>query len=187
MDERTDETIAVLVQSGDVEAFGFLVERYEKKLQRYARKFLFGVEDVEDLVQDVFLKAYENIHSFDPKRKFSPWIYRIAHNEFINALKRKISSPVAFFDPDILFPMQSAPERADTEAMEREVKEMLDLYIAKLDVKYREPLILYYYEELNYQEIADVLKIPISTVGVRLGRGKAQLKSLMNKAKAYDQ
>jgi len=88
MTEETDEAIALRVQGGDGEVFGELIERYQAKLSRYARKFLLDPDDAADIVQDIFIKSYQNIQSFDATRRFSPWIYRIAHNEFVNALKK---------------------------------------------------------------------------------------------------
>jgi RNA polymerase sigma-70 factor (ECF subfamily) len=82
----TDEQIAVRVQSGEQELFGALMERYEPKLSRYGRKFLASPDNIDDIVQDVFISAYQNIQSFDLTRRFSPWIYRIAHNAYVNAL-----------------------------------------------------------------------------------------------------
>ncbi|MHA1211225.1 MAG: RNA polymerase sigma factor, partial [Candidatus Heimdallarchaeota archaeon] len=102
--QQTDEEIARLVQSGNIDIFGEIVNRYEEKIKRYGRKFLSGIQDIEDIVQDVFLKTYENIQSFDTKRKFSSWIYRIAHNEFVNALKKHKKKPLPLFELDILFP-----------------------------------------------------------------------------------
>jgi len=87
--EKTDEEIALMVQQGDIQAFGMLVDRYERKIKRYAKKFISSAEDAKDLAQEVFMKAYANIQSFNAERRFSPWIYRIAHNEFVNALKKK--------------------------------------------------------------------------------------------------
>ena len=78
MAEMTDEEIALRVQRGDADAYGTLIERYQAKLMRYARKFLVDSEDATDIVQDIFIKTYENIQSFDATRRFSPWIYRIA-------------------------------------------------------------------------------------------------------------
>ena len=178
MDERNDEAIAAAVQHGDLDAFRELVERYEPKMTRYARRFLFGSDDAKDLVQDVFIKAYVNIKSFDTDRRFSPWLYRIAHNEFVNALKKRTKERgnVSLFDFDTLFPHLSAKETADSPARQHEMKVMLERSLDTIPRKYKEPLMLYYFEELDYKEIADVLRIPVSTVGVRLQRGKAMLK-----------
>ena len=176
-----DEKIVRQVQSGELESFGILVERYETKMLRYGRKFLFNYHDIEDLVQEVFIKAYTNIQSFDASRKFSAWLYRIAHNEFINAIKKKGKEAVPFFDLDILLPRLVSKEDADKKINQRELRQMLDSCLSKLDAKYREPLILYYFEELSYQEIADILRIPIATVGIRLRRGRQNMKSLYQK------
>lgn len=177
MDHKTDEEIALQVQQGKSDFFGLLVERYEAKILRYARKFLFGREDSEDLTQEVFIKAYTNIQSFDVSRKFSSWLYRIAHNEFVNKLKKNERQPLAFFDPDTLWPQLLAKETADKEANLEDIRRLLDNGLEKVDAKYREVLVLYYYEELDYKEIADILRIPTSTVGVRLRRGKEKLRN----------
>lgn len=180
MPGKSDEAIAREVQRGNIESFGELVARYEPKIMRYARKFLLERDDAQDLVQEVFLKTYENIRSFDATRKFSSWIYRIAHNEFLNAIaKRSSGKLVSLFDFDVFLPPLFAPETADEGANRKELRAALDSKLAALDPKYREPLVLYYYEELEYREIADVLKIPVSTVGVRLRRGREMLKKLM--------
>lgn len=171
-----DEEIVLRVQQGDTQAFGILVKRYEQKIMRYARRFLFGQEDAQDATQEVFLKAYANIQSFNHAYKFSSWLYRIAHNEFINALKKKKRMPILFFDFDTIFPYLSSRDTADSQANEKELKSLLDKHLRELSPKYREPLILYYFEEMNYKEIAEVLRIPIATVGVRLKRGKDLLK-----------
>jgi RNA polymerase sigma-70 factor (ECF subfamily) len=181
MAHLTDEEIALRVQRGETYWFAFLVERYEEKMSRYARKFLFGYDDVRDLVQEVFVKAFINIKSFDPKLRFSPWIYRIAHNEFINAIKKRGREKITYFDSDTLFP-HPIYEEEPSEEERMELKKAMDASLGKLDIKYREPMILYYYEEMDYQQIAEVMRIPMSTVGVRLRRGKAQLKDLFNKS-----
>ncbi len=175
----TDEEIAARVQRGDIDSFGMLMERYQQKMARYARKFLFEGEDIDDLVQDTFIKAYANIKSFDTSRKFSSWLYRIAHNEFINAIKKKTRSRLMAIDFDTVLPHLHAKETADSDIHREELQLMLDSSMAKLKPKYREPLVLYYIEEMDYKEIADVLKIPVSTVGIRLKRGKEQLKRLI--------
>ncbi len=177
--DRSDEDIARAVQNGDGYAFGALMERYEPKMLRYARRFLLNTEDAQDFVQDVFLKAYINIKSFDPARRFSPWIYRIAHNTFVNAIRARSREKVYPIDLDVLFPHPAAKEMADDDLKRKEIRSLLDRTLSKLDPKYREPLVLYYFEDLSYRDIADVLEIPVATVGVRLQRGKARLRDLV--------
>lgn len=187
MVEMTDEEIALRVQGGDSEAFGMLVERYQAKLMRYARKFLSDTDDATDIVQDIFIKTYENIQSFDATRRFSPWIYRVAHNEFVNALKKRANrSFVLTVDMDTVFPHLASPETADSATMERDMRATLEKHLAGVSAKYREPLVLYYLENLDYKEISEILQIPVSTVGVRLARGRALLKKLTGNTKIYE-
>lgn len=176
--DMSDEDVARRVQDGDAEAFGVLMDRYEEKLTRYARKFLAGYDDREDALQNVFIKAYEHIQGYDTKRPFSPWIYRIAHNEFVNVLRKQKREPVAPFDFDTIFPHPVAREETDAESIRMEDEKTVEQCMQELDPKYREVLILYFYEELDYKTIADVLHIPLSTAGIRIKRGKEKLKAL---------
>lgn len=176
MTERTDEEIALAVQQGDAESFGDIIDRYETKLKRYARKFLNTNHEIDDLVQDVFIKSYTNIQSFNIKLRFSPWIYRIAHNTFVNELKKKERRGFNFFDADLIFPHLAANETADGEILDEEVSLEIDNLIENLPSKYREVIVLHYFESLSYQEISDVLHIPTTTVGVRMTRARTKLK-----------
>ncbi|MGB0756987.1 MAG: RNA polymerase sigma factor [Patescibacteria group bacterium] len=175
----TDEQLAKLVQAGQTEAFGDLVVRYEDKLKRYARRFLFQLEDQEDLVQTVFLKVFENIQGFNTDKRFSPWIYRIAHNEFISTLRKRKFEPLPFFDPDTLFPHPVAKEKTDADTLLGEQKEVVEKALKDLKPQYREVVILYYFEDFDYKAIGDILRIPTSTVGVRLKRAKEKLVTIL--------
>jgi RNA polymerase sigma-70 factor (ECF subfamily) len=181
MDQKTDQEIVKDVQNGNIKAFSAIVERYEPKLQRYARKFLFGYEDSADLVQEVFIKAFVNIQSFDSGRSFSPWIYRIAHNEFINEIKKRGREPMSIFDSDTILPHIIGKQTADEDLQKSETREIVEKCLEKIGPKYREPLVLYYFEELGYKEIAEIMRIPVSTIGIRIKRGKALLKEIFKK------
>jgi len=176
MDSLSDEQIAVSVQGGDSELFGELIDRYEAKLKRYGQKFLSYQDEIEDLVQDVFIKSYTNIQSFDAKLRFSPWIYRVAHNTFVNELKRKQRRGPVVFDFDTVLPVLSAKETTDAEVLSAELRSELDELLIEIPTKYREVLVLHYFEELSYKEIGEVLQIPVTTVGVRMTRGRKKLK-----------
>jgi len=172
----TDEQIALSVQQGDKEKFGILVKRYDSKLSRYGKKFLSRKENIEDIVQDVFINTYQNIQSFDPALKFSPWIYRIAHNAFVNGLKKQSFLPTTYFDFDILLSHQIYEDPDEKERDQQELKKMIEVSLDTLDSKYKEIIILHYLEDFSYKEISDILKIPTGTVGVRIKRGKEILK-----------
>ncbi len=173
----TDEELAAKTQRGDQAAFEVLFKRYEDKILRYGKRFLYRYEDVEDAVQDVFVKAYINIQSFTVTRKFSTWLYRIAHNTFINVIKKKGREPLSFLDFDTLIQLPVADGKHSEEHFFKAGDQTALLEgLKKLPPKYREPLVLYYLQELDYKEIADVLQIPVSTVGVRLQRAKVRLK-----------
>lgn len=172
----TDEEIAGRVQKGDRESFGVLVERYEEKLLRYGRKFLSRKEDIEDIVQDAFVSVYQNINSFDTNLRFSPWIYRIAHNAFINALRKNERNPFIHFDLDTLISHPMYEDLKEKESEEQEIKQLLEQGLSTLSPKYREVLVLHYFEDMPYKDIAEVLQVPVGTVGIRLKRAKEALK-----------
>ena len=179
--ELTDEELAKKVQNGDIDLFGALMERYQSKIGRYGKKFLSNQENIEDVVQEVFIKTYQNIQSFDVTQKFSPWIYRIAHNTYINALKKSERGPLYLFDFDTLISHTVVSDRIEHEREQIEIKKIVDQGLGELEAKYREILVLYYLEELSYKEISDVLHIPIGTVGIRLLRAKEMLRQAYKK------
>jgi RNA polymerase sigma-70 factor, ECF subfamily len=172
----SDEKLAELIQKGDKEKFGLLMERYQSKLFRYGRKFIYDADNIEDVVQEVFVKTYQNINSFNISQKFSPWIYRIAHNTYINAIKKESRRPMYLFDFDTLLSHFVVEDPIIKEKEIEEMRKMIDESLSRIESKYREVLVLYYFEELSYKEISDILRIPIGTVGVRVMRGKEVLK-----------
>lgn len=174
--QTTDEELARMVQEGNPEAFSHLMRRYEEKLLRYGKRFLPRAEDIEDAVQDTFLRAYTNIQSFDSSYRFSPWIYRIAHNVFVNVIRKHAHRSFAFIDFDTLIAPLTSTEESETEVERSVLRAHIEKGLEKIEPKYREVLILHYFEELSYDEIADVLQIPKGTVGVRLKRGREALK-----------
>lgn len=174
----TDEEIAIRVQRGDIDAFGELVDRYEKKLHRYGTKFIARADDITDVVQDVFISVYRSIQGFDASLRFSPWIYRIAHNAFANHLRKNQHGPVDI-DFDTFLAHHVVDESAETERELKEIRAMIDTGLEKLSPKYREVLVLHYYEELSYKDMADVLQIPMGTMGIRMRRAKEALREAL--------
>lgn len=172
---ETDEAIVERVVGGDTDAYSLLMARYEAKLLRYATYLIHDQMTAHDVVQDTFIKAYQNLQSFNHKYKFSSWVYRIAHNEAMNVVKKsKHISPDSF---DELHDYAYEPNVA--ELLDKDMlKEHVLACINKLEPKYREVVQLVYYEHMKYEEVGDILRVPTSTVGVWLTRAKKRLKQL---------
>lgn len=168
-----DEEIVALIQKGNKEKFREIVERYETKLFWYVKRLVNQPgEEVEDLLQEVFLNAYVNLQGFDTGKKFSSWIYRIAHNKAIDYFKKKKIKRV-----EIVEEMEADDKKLIEELeIEKEERGKIRRLVADLELKYKEVIELFYFEEKNYEEISDILHIPTSNVGVLLNRAKKKLK-----------
>lgn len=173
---KTDEDIVDSIVSGDIDAYGVLMSRYEQKLLRYVIYLARDQVSASDIVQDTFIKAYQNLRGFNKKYKFSSWIYRIAHNETMNAIKhgKHIDGNTDIYDLEDKDSDESIINKIDSAILSGKIKACLN----DLDNKYREVLMLQYFEDIKYSEIADILRIPISTVGVWSRRAKEKLKQI---------
>jgi RNA polymerase sigma-70 factor (ECF subfamily) len=168
----------------DTSAFTLLVERYEEKLVRYIRRLgIRNAEDGEDVLQEIFIKVYKNLNAFDSSLSFSSWIYRIAHNEAISFYRKQTVRPEGHQLPDSTDVLTWLPEET-TDSAERLFDSGVNATVVKnalsdLDPKYRDAIILRYFEHKEYDEISDILKIPIGSVGTLIHRGKKQLADLI--------
>lgn len=175
--EMTDQQIVSLVVGGNQDAYSVIVERYEAKLMRYALFLIKDYDMASDLAQESFIKAYTNLNGFKLDKSFSSWIYRIVHNEAMNMIFRNKKSPTfseyEITDDDVSVNF-SIDKKIDAKLLKQSVKKCLK----SMDVKYREVVVLYYFENLKYDEISDILRVPTSTVGVRINRAKAELKKI---------
>jgi len=179
--EKTDEElVALTIKNQDF--FSCLVDRYTEKLTRYIMRISASTrEDAEDLLQEIFVKAYRYLNDFDQSLKFSSWIYRIAHNQVISQWRKmKSRPPVIKFEADedfLKFIANDEDLALDTERKfeGEEVRELVDA----LDEKYREVLVLKFIEGKDYKEISDILQKPLGTVATLINRAKKQLKKII--------
>lgn len=183
-DIRTDAEIVAAALT-DPQAIGAIITRYEDKLRRYI--YRLGVRDHDeqaDVLQDIFIKVYRNLNSYDSDLSFSSWIYRIAHNEAISWYRKRAVRPegslIAEGD-DVLALLPTAAEAPEV-AFDRtiEAKAVAEA-LKQLDEKYREVLVLRFFEHKEYDEISDILEIPIGSVGTLIHRGKKQLYHELNR------
>lgn len=174
MKNLLDEDLARLAQQGDQDAFAELVRRYERQIFSMAYRLAGDYDEAADMAQEAFLRIYRILDRYDPQKKFFSWMYRVAQNSCLNALAKR---------PANVIPVERAEEyMADVPAAEpeqnylnREMREHIDQAIAQLPDNYRDVVYLRYVEDLSYQQIAENLNLPVSTVETRLFRGKKQL------------
>ena len=168
-----DSELVVKIRTVDKQLYAQIVDRYEEKLLRYVTYLIHDENVAADVVQNTFIKAYINLNAFDKNKKFSSWIYRISHNEAMNAIK-KYHKEVKMNED---FDMPSDTD-LNEEFSKNEMKKMVNSCLDTMPVKYSEVLVLYFLEDKSYEEIGYILRIPSGTVGTRINRGKALMKKL---------
>lgn len=171
--QLSDEQLVEYIIKENQELFSEIVLRYQEKLFRYANFLSKDRDKAADIVQNSFIKAFINLKSFKTEMKFSTWIYRIVHNEAINEIKKnkqQIEMPEGFdigSEDDMEFDF-------DRQEMIKKVRSCLE----EIPILYSEPLSLYFFEEKSYNEIADILRLPLGTVGTRINRAKIFMKKI---------
>jgi RNA polymerase sigma-70 factor (ECF subfamily) len=165
--------------AGNPLSFQLLVERYQGRLFALARHYTSSPVEVEDIVQDTFLKAYSRLDTFQYQSAFYTWLYRIATNTVLDFLKRRGRCPVqAVEDPELV----GSPEtdqrivRPDARLEQEEIATITHTILEGMPEIFRTVLVMREFEEMAYQEIADVLDISIGTVESRLFRARARFK-----------
>jgi len=175
----SDEELAKLSRR-ESKNFDPIVKRYAQKIRRYIARLIGNWQEAEDLTQDVFVKAYTNIASFNPKLKFSSWLYRIAHNESVNYIKKNYRYKTVEFSDEI---KNQLIDHASSykNILARENIESVRSGIATLRPRDREIIELAYFEQKSYLEIADILQVSVNSVGPLMGRAKDNLKKIIEK------
>ncbi len=183
--DKTDEELVAMTLA-DQENFLFLVNRYKEKLFRYIRRLTnISAEDAEDILQEVFMKAYVNLNDFEQDLKFSSWIYRIAHNQVISHHRKIMVRPqgnaVNLEDSEVMNIAADLDTEKDIDI--KILRQNIDMVASRLEPKYREVLILRYFEDKNYQEISDIIKRPLGTVASYLNKAKQEFRDEIEKQK----
>lgn len=177
--ELADGDLIKVIIKKNPEAYREIVKRYQKKLFIYLFHLTGNKDEAEDILQNVFLKTYNSLGKFDARKKFSSWIYRIAHNEAVNYLKKKGKKKFVSWE-DILGSGDkiefSAKEKSPLDFwIEKELKMEVKGALDKLPNEYREVLILRYFLDKTYEEMSEILKKPVNTVGTLINRAKKKL------------
>ena len=185
-DERELEDARIIkeILKGREDKFALLLERYQRPIFNFIYRFFGEYEMAEELTQETFLRCYQFLKSYDPKRKFSTWLYTVAKNLCIDHLKKRRGGRQISLD-------QSLPAVERHEAGRSTVGDPQFLCIrnqedarllealGKLEASRRVVLVLYYFQGLSYKEISEAVGVPVSTVKIRIFRAKKALLAIM--------
>ena len=186
-ESRSDEELAVAAGRGSEEAFRELVGRFERPVYGLIVRIVRRGELAEELSQEAFVKAWRALGRFDPTRKFSSWLFQIAHNAALDALRRKGEEALSLDEPaeegEAPRELPADPNAEDPLARltARGAGRALEAAIAELRPQYREILLLRFAEGLAYEEIAEVTGAPLGTVKVHLFRARKELAAAMRR------
>ena len=175
-------------RTGDIKAFESLVRRYDRNVFRIAQHITQNREDAEDVVQDAFLKAYQNLGQFQGQSKFYTWLVRIAVNEALMRLRRRRPERMISLDEDVKTEEDSMPREVadwspnpEQQYSQAELKEILGKTIQGLPPSFRTVFVLRDVEGLSTEETAATLDLSVPAVKSRLLRARLQLRERLNK------
>ena len=169
--EVEDRDLIAKARRGDVEAFNLLVSRWEKRVFNYLLRLLSNREDALDVSQDVFLKAYQNLSKLGDSDRFAGWLFRIAHNEAFSLLRRK--------RPEVELPPDIQGTETTSRLLPLELSLAVESALKRLTEDQREAVLLKVYQGFKFDEIAEILDCPVSTVKSRLYTALDLLKTVL--------
>ncbi|MEO8503549.1 MAG: sigma-70 family RNA polymerase sigma factor [Acidobacteriota bacterium] len=184
----SDAELVAQALGGSEAAYAEIVRRFERPLYSLILRLVRDPALAEDLAQDVFVKAIRALASYDPERKFSSWLFKIAHNTTIDHLRRRSldTQPLETGTDESIDPLQVIADEsiADPEAEmhRRELAVALDRAVAGLRPEYREVMLLRFREGLAYEEIAAITGLPLGTVKTHIHRARKEMAEAMEKA-----
>jgi len=192
--ESKHEDTALIQEAlaGHQSAFARLRQKYHDAIFNLIYRMIREKDEVEDLTQEAFIKAFASLSSFNDEFAFSTWLYKIATNNCIDHIRRKklqtfsIDKPIESKESDFSFELPDTNDEPDQEMIARQRKKLLDDAINSLPPKYRQVIVMRHQEEMEYQEIAHILKLPLGTVKAHIFRARELLyKYLRDKMRNY--
>ncbi|WP_138429729.1 RNA polymerase sigma factor [Fodinibius saliphilus] len=176
-----DDKLVKQAIGGEEEAYTKLVDKYQRALFFHILKMVKDREQVEDLVQEAFVKAFDNLNTYNTNYAFSTWLYRIATNHTIDYLRKKklktlsIDDPVKTKDGEMEMQLPDESASTDRDIIKKQRKKIVQNAIKELPEKYRKVIELRHMEEKSYKEIADILDSPLGTVKAHIFRARELL------------
>ena len=193
LDSRTeDSTLIQEALGGDSKAYTRLMAKHHDAIFNFIYRMVRNRQQVEDLTQEAFIKAFASLKNFNDEYAFSTWLYKIATNNSIDFIRKRklqtysIDKPIEAKDSDYTFELRDESYEADKELISGQRTKLLESAIKNLPEKYRAVIHMRHVEEKSYEEIADQLKLPIGTVKAHIFRAREMLyRGLKNKIRNY--
>ncbi len=193
LDSRAEDSQLIKeALGGDTTAFSKLMKKYHDAIFAFIYRMVRDREQVEDLTQEAFIKAFSSLKNFNEEFAFSTWLYKIATNNCIDFIRKRklqmysIDKPIESKDSDYTFELPDDSYEADKELITNQRTILLTQAIDRLPEKYRRVILLRHSEERSYEEIADMLKLPIGTVKAHIFRARELLyKQLRHRIRHY--
>ena len=185
-EQLDDRALVARILEGDRDRFAELVRRYEKRVINYVYRITHRYEDAHDLAQEIFVKVFLALDRYDPKYQFSTWVFRIAQNSAIDALRKKSVQEVPISRPADDEGGEKEREFADDgispyrALKNKQLSVAIDRAVERLPPDYRELIQLRHFAELSYEEIASMKKLPLGTVKNKLFRARNMLKEALD-------
>jgi RNA polymerase sigma-70 factor (ECF subfamily) len=170
--EVEDRDLVIKAAAGSVDAFNLLVSRHEKRVFNYLLRIVGQREDALDLTQDVFLKAYQNFKKLSDVERFSPWLFRIAHNEAYSLLRRNRPD-----NAEMAFEPPTGDSRKGLYPLELNLA--VERALTRLTPEQREAVVLKVFQGFKFEEMAEILDLPLSTIKSRLYSALELLKGVL--------
>jgi len=167
-----DAQLAALVLQGDQAAFGYLFDRYREAIYRLFVQRAGDKSDADDLLQETFIKVYINLHKYSPEYTFGQWVYTIARNTFIDFVRRRQDD--LSIDERFTAPASSSPT-PEERFINLQQRTQIEGYLERLSPRYRQLIVLRFFDELSYEEIAAKLALPLGTVKTQIHRAREQM------------
>jgi RNA polymerase sigma-70 factor (ECF subfamily) len=174
--ELPDDRLIVLLQNGNDEVYRILVERYQERIRNMVYSIFHDADLVEDIAQEVFIKAYDALHNFRFESSFYTWLYRIAVNRSRDELRRRKLRKFFSFQQMEDGAVRELEHRLSVAPENRDAHEIVNLGLQTLQEKFRTAVILKDIEGLPYEEIAEIMKCELGTVKSRISRGRTMLR-----------
>jgi RNA polymerase sigma-70 factor (ECF subfamily) len=181
MDQKIVAEIVARVLKGDRQEYALLVEEYNSPIYNLAYRMTGSSEDANDLAQEAFIRAYKNLWRFNPRKKYFTWLYTISLNIIRNHLRKK-RDVAAEYEKGSAHLTEPAGDREHPEQLfiRNQQEAFLDACLQKLPVDLREAIVLRFYSELSFEEVAAISGASVSAVKMRVYRGMERLKQLMS-------